>query len=79
MEIKFECECYERVLVVTFPKRYTYLKKEILELLEQYYNEWLWAEDSYGEEVQDVCLEEYMMDRLSEIYNMWTEWYVEEY
>ena len=77
MEIRFDCECYERTLVITFPKGYAYLKNEILELLEQYYNEWLWIDGPYGEEIQDMCLEEYMMDRLSEIYNMWAEWYVE--
>lgn len=77
MEIRFDCECYERTLVITFPKGYVYLKNELLELLEQYYNEWLWIDGPYGEEIQDMCLEEYMMDRLSEIYNMWTEWCVE--
>lgn len=75
MEIRFECECYERTLVIEFPSRYYYLQKQITECLEQYYNEWVFCET---EDVEDVCLEEYMMERLSEIYNMWIEWRVEE-
>lgn len=75
MEIRFECECYERTLIIEFPGRYHYLREDILEDLDQYYNEWILCET---EDVEDVCLEEYMMQRLSETYDMWNEWHVEE-
>lgn len=78
MEIRFDCECYERTLVVVFHNRYHYLREDILEDLDQYYNEWIFVDSPYGEEVHDMCLEEYLMHRLSENYDMWTEWYVEE-
>lgn len=79
MEIRYECWCYERTLVIKFPARYSFLKNEILKHLDQYYDEWMFLEGPYEtEEIEDMCLEEYMMERLSEIYNMWTEWTVEE-
>ena len=77
MEIRYECMCYERTLVIKFPKGYEHLIEEILMCLDQYYDEWINFEE-FDPDLQYVCLEEYMMDRLSEIYNMWEEWDVEE-
>jgi hypothetical protein len=79
MEIRFECECYDRTLVINFPVRYRYLQEKILECLDQYYDEWVLFEGPYEiEDIQDMCLEDYMMQRLSEVYDMWTKWDVEE-
>lgn len=75
MEIRYECECYNRTLVIEFPGRYHYLRNSIMEDLDQYYNEWILCET---EDVEDECLEEYMMQRLSETYDMWINWNVEE-
>jgi hypothetical protein len=75
MEIRYFCECYNRTLVVEFPGRYHFLMQTIFDDLDQYYDEWMACET---EVVHDVCLEEYMMQRLSETYGMWITWNVEE-
>jgi hypothetical protein len=70
MIIEYDVHCFERTLQITFPKKYEgrdELKSEILEMLDDYYDEWHNSD-------QDTCLEEYMMDRLSETYAMWEEW-----
>ena len=79
MEVRYYCECYHRTLVVKFPEGYSWLKKETELMLDQFYDEWVNFEGPYEtEEIEDMCLEDYMMERLSETYNMWTEWTVEE-
>jgi hypothetical protein len=79
MEIRYECECYNRTLVISFPARCLYLEAEILKCLDQYYDEWIFFEGPYEtEDIEDMCLEDYMMQRLSEKYDMWTKWNVEE-
>ena len=75
MEIRFECECYDRTLVVEIPKRYAHLRKEMVENLNQYYDEWICFET---EESEEMCLEEYMMYRLSDQYDTSFTWNVEE-
>ena len=78
MVIEYYINCFERILKVTFPDGYEHLKDEILKMLDGFYYEWHDAENIEDEEeriaVLDSCLEEYMMDRLSETYNMWEEW-----
>ena len=71
MIIEYDVVCFERTLRITLPDGYNgrdELKSEILEMLDDYYDEW--------QNECDVCdcLEAYMMDRLSETYNMWEEW-----
>lgn len=79
MKIRYECECYNRTLVIEIPARDYFLKEEFLECLNQYYTEWIFMDGPYeAEEIHDMCLEEYMMQRLSENYDMWIKWYVEE-
>ena len=69
MIIEYDVFCFKRTLTITFPDKYENLKDEILEMLDDYYDEW------HGTLVgMDTCLEEYMMDRLSETYSMWEEW-----
>lgn len=83
MEIRYDCSCFERELVIKFPDGYENLKDEIEQMLDDYYFEWHDAENIEDPEeqkyVQDSCLEEYMMFRLSETYNMWDEWTSEYY
>lgn len=78
MIIEYDVNCFERTLIIKFPDGYEDLEKEILEMLDEYYFYWHDAENIEDDEerayVMDACLEEYMMDRLSETYNMWGEW-----
>jgi hypothetical protein len=76
MEIRFECECYERTLVISIPTKYRYLETEIVKNLDQYYNEWIFFET---EEAEDMCLEEYMLYKLTEQYDVSLAWHVEEH
>ena len=80
MEIRYDCECYHRTLVIEIPARDYFLKEAFLDCLDQYYDEWVNFEGPYEtEEIEDMCLEDYMMQRLSENYDMWIKWTVEEY
>ena len=78
MLIEYDVECFERTLQIKFPEGYEHLKDEILKMLDEYYFYWHDAENIEDPDeksaVEDACLEEYMMDRLSEIYGMWEEW-----
>lgn len=67
MIIEYDIACFERTLVIKFPDGYEHLKSEILAMLDDYYNEWQNSDEC-------TCLEEYMMDRLSETYAVWTTW-----
>lgn len=75
MEIRFECECYERTLVVEVPKRCRCLERDILKSLDQYYDEWVCCEI---EETEMMCLEEYMMYKLADEYDFDFTWRSEE-
>lgn len=75
MEIRFECECYDRTLVITIPKRYVHLSENMIESLNQYYDEWIYFET---EEAEEMCLEEYIMYKLTEQYDVSLAWHVEE-
>lgn len=78
MIIEYDIHCHERTLQIKFPDGYEHLREEILKMLDGFYFEWHDAENIEDPEekayVMDVCLEDYMMDRLSETYNMWEEW-----
>lgn len=78
MIIEYDIHCHERTLQIKFPDGYEHLKEEILEMLDGFYFEWHDAEhiEDPAERfiVMDSCCEDYMMDRLSETYNMWEEW-----
>ena len=78
MIIEYDIHCFERTLTIKFPEGYKHLKDEILKMLDEYYLYWHDAENIADPDekfaVQDSCLEEYMMDRLSETYSMWEEW-----
>ena len=78
MIIEYEVECFQRTLQIKFPDGYESAEGEILQLLDEYYCYWHDVEnikDPIEQKiVQDACLEEYMMSRLSEKYDQWTEW-----
>ena len=76
MEIRFDCECYERTLVITVPTKYRHLREEILQDLDRYYYEWICFET---EEAEVMCLEEYMVKCFSEEYDLCIKWDVEEW
>ena len=75
MEIRYYCTCYKRTLVIKFPKDYELIREETKIMLDQFYDEWI---DGASDEVCDMCLEEYMMERYSETYTIWDKWYVDE-
>lgn len=75
MEIRYYCECYARTLVIEIPKRYVHLKEKMLNQLDQYYDEWVCFET---EETETMCLEEYMVDKFTDQYELSVIWYVEE-
>lgn len=78
MIIEYDVHCYERTLKIKISDGYEHLKEEILEMLDGFYFEWHDAENIEDDEkrmyVMDICLEDYMMERLSETYNMWEYW-----
>lgn len=78
MIIEYDIHCFQRTLKITIPDDYKHLKGKILKMLDEYYYYWHDAEniedDVERTVVMDTCLEEYMMDRLSETYDMWEEW-----
>ena len=83
MKIEYDCECFERTLVIVFPDGYEHLRNEIEQMLDDYYCEWINVEEIEDPEeqqyVQCSCLEEHMVERLSKTYNMWTKWTSEYY
>jgi hypothetical protein len=78
MIIEYDIHCHERTLLIKFPRRFEHLEKDILEYLDAFYIFWHDAESIEDPEeraiVMDSCCEEFMMDRLSETYNMWEWW-----
>ena len=75
MEVRYYCACYERTLVIKFPSHYEFLRKETELMLDKFYDEWI---DGSSLKAYYMCLEEYIMERYSETYPIWDEWYVEE-
>lgn len=78
MIIEYDVHCHERTLLIKFPNKYEHFKETILEYLDAFYIFWHDAESIEDDEerlaVLDSCCEEFMMDRLSETYNMWEWW-----
>ena len=81
MIIKYYVNCFERELCIEWDDAYKHLEKEILDMLDGYYCEWHSTEEiadhDYKAYVENSCCEEFMMERLSETYNMWESWWVE--
>ena len=81
MVIRYYVNCFERELCIKMDDAYQLLEKEILDMLDGYYFEWHSTEEiedpEYRAYVEDSCCEEFVMERLSETYNMWESWWVE--
>ena len=81
MITRYWVNCFERELCIEWDDAYKPLKKEIIDMLDEYYFEWHSTEEiedpNYRAYVEDSCCEEFMMERLSETYNMWESWWVE--
>ena len=81
MITRYWVNCFERELCIEWDDAYKPLEKEILDMLDGYYYEWHSTEEiedpNYRAYVEDSCCEEFMMERLSETYNMWESWWVE--
>lgn len=68
MIIEYDVHCFERTLTIKFPDRYEHLKEAILKSLDEYYDEWQNSDP-------DMCLEEFMIDKLCEEHNLvYNEW-----
>ena len=81
MITRYFVNCFERELCIKWNDAYKYLEKEIIDMLDGYYCEWHSTEEiadpDYKAYVENSCCEEFMMERLSETYNMWESWWVE--
>ena len=78
MNVRYDCFCFERNLVVVLPDKYKAERDNIELLLDEAYDDWNNVESIEDEEerqyVQYACLEEYMVERLSEEYPEWIRW-----
>lgn len=81
MTTRYWVNCFERELCIEWDDAYKHLEKEILDMLDNYYMEWHSVEEiedpDYKEYVEDSCCEEFMIEKLSETYNMWDFWWIE--
>ena len=81
MIIRYWVNCFERELCIEWKDGYKEFENEILETLDDAYCTWNSTEDIEDTEerifVENSCCEEFMMEKLSEIYNMWDAWWVE--
>ena len=78
MIIEYNVVCFERTLTIKFPDDHESLKEDILKLLDTFYDEWMNTGEITNPEilelVESMCLEEYMVFRLSETYKKLEEW-----
>ena len=79
MIIEYDVNCFERTLTIQCPDSYAEHKKEILLLLDRYYDQWHNPEEIEDDEDRewveaDACCEEYMMAKLTETYPECGEW-----
>ena len=83
MIVSYDVSCMERELKVVFPDGYENHRNEIEQILDEAYCNWNNAEYIEDEEERDYvwnsCLEEYMIDELSLVFNQWIEWTSEYY
>lgn len=79
--IRYRVNCFDRELCIELEDRYKEFENEILETLDDAYCTWNSTDDIEDTEerifVENSCCEEFMMKKLSEIYNMWDSWWVE--
>ena len=73
MIIEYEVECFERVLVIKCPNSYAEHIGKIKHILNKAYFDWHSPENIEDPEERewvenDACCEEYMMDKVSDVY-----------
>ena len=78
MIIEYNVHCFERTLIIKFPDGHESLKEDIVKMLDVFYDEWMNTGEITNPELRDfaesTCLEEYMVNRLSETYRKLEEW-----
>ena len=78
MIVEYDIYCFERTLRIKFPEGYEHLKDEILKILDKSYDTWMHIgeiTDSVERDyVNNACLDEYMIGKLTETYDMWETW-----
>lgn len=78
MIIEYDITCFDRTLKIKFPDSCKQFEKEILKMLDEYYYKWHDVENIEDPEerayVENACLEEYIIDMLSMVFNEWEEW-----
>ena len=78
MTIEYDVVCFERTLTIRFPDDHESLKEDIFKMLDTFYDEWMNVGEITNPELRDLvectCLEEYMVNRLSETYSKLQEW-----
>lgn len=81
MIVRYWVNCFDRELCIEWEDGYKEFENEILETLDDAYCTWNSTEDIEDTEerifVENSCCEDFMMEKLSEIYNMWDSWWVE--
>ena len=63
MIIEYDVYCFERTLKIELDDKYESSKTSMLKSLDEYYTEWHSTD-------QDTCLEEHMVNKLLEVYNI---------
>ena len=63
MIIEYDVFCFERTLKIELHDKYESAKEAMLKSLDEYYNKW-------HEDDQDTCLEEFMVNKLLEDYDI---------
>jgi len=78
MYVKYDCFCFERGLEIVLPDKYKADREDIYVLLDEAFEDWNNFESiedpKERQYVQYACLEEYMVERLSEKYPEWIKW-----
>jgi len=81
MIVKYWVNCFDRELCVKFPLINKEEEVVISDRLDEAYNLWHSteeiADDEYRAYVEDSCCEEFMIDYMEQVYDGWTEWWVE--
>lgn len=67
MKIEYDVVCFERTLTIQFADKYESLKETISELIDKLYDLWHNIDS-------DSCLEEFIMDHLSDMGYEYKEW-----
>ena len=70
MVVEYDISCHQETLFIEFPNEYKNREDDIIEILDDCYQEW-----HLYDEIEDP-IQEYMIEKLSEYYDMWTWWFL---